>query len=214
MLITPDTPDPQAENLQQLVENKVNEALDRKVADFRGKLRWFLLGLGLLIILLIANGLMSERAIITLLHDQVFGIENDFEGSLGKALEERISVSYNNHFWLGTASDLDRAQYISFYAGESQLVEANVEILHHGSGRPLEVAMRLGDQEILSGSQDYTLNRIDLSDYLDAHSHHGLPGNVHKLRFELVREDVGEPTDDRVFVGCLINVIGMERKAE
>ena len=193
--------------LESVIERKVGEAFKKRLSELQGKVRWFLYGLGLLVIVLIANGLMSRHSLIALIHDQVFG----FEETLDEAMREHVAVSYNNHFWLGVKEGFDQIQSISFYASKAQTVEAMVHILHSGTGRLLKINIRLDDttEPIWDGTNDLAYARLSLSESIRNTLHQmDRPQNVHELRFEI--EDVGERTNDRVFVRSLINVYGRE----
>ncbi|MCZ6760576.1 MAG: hypothetical protein O7D29_09435 [Gemmatimonadetes bacterium] len=52
------------QNLESLIETKVEESLKKKLDELWGKVRWFIWGLGLLVILLTGSGLMSGRSLL------------------------------------------------------------------------------------------------------------------------------------------------------
>ncbi len=52
------------QNLESLIETKVEESLKKKLDELWGKVRWFIWGLGLLVILLTGSVLISERSLL------------------------------------------------------------------------------------------------------------------------------------------------------
>ncbi|NIM51297.1 MAG: hypothetical protein GTO22_18940 [Gemmatimonadales bacterium] len=196
--------------LEAAIAKRAEAAVEAKLASYRKAAKWYLLGLGSLVIFLLAFGLISKQSLLRLGHDWVFG----FEKSLDQVLHERVAVSYSNGFWLGTLEGDLPAQSVVFYAADGQEVMAIVEIQHQGTGELLEVAISLeGESDpIYTTAQDERSLPVKVSEWMTAHSHEHFvqsrPENVHVLVFSV--PDAVE-TQDRVFVRSLITVSGLER---
>lgn len=196
----------QPAEVRRYIGETVGAQVEAKLRYYRRILYAFLGGLGLIVAVLVGTGLVSERSLIEIVHDQIFG----FERSLDDALSGSVAVSYNNQFWLGTAPGDDQVQSITFYADTTQEVEALVDISHVGTGRPLEVTITLDEAPASIWSKATDLHeRLDITKAMRGHDHLiARDVNVHRLTFG-VQE--GAPTEDRVFVSALVNVRGRDR---
>ncbi len=188
--------------IDETVTRRVDAAIAERARQTRKVVQAFLLGLGILVVFLIANGLLSRRSLLVLLHDQIFG----YESSVSDMLDRRLSVAYSNHFWLTIS---DPKQSISFYAHPSQHVEARIGITHQGATDRHNVRVFLdeSDDALYDDSEDRGYYHLDLDDAIRAHRHQGeRPENVHELIFEI--DETG--TENSVFLRCLITVRGLE----
>lgn len=177
----------------------VEATVDRAVKEWLAKARWFLYGFGLLLVLLVANGLMARRALIEILHDQVFS----FEESLTDALRGEVTVSYSSTFILSPKQGLETVG-LRFYAHPSQTASAHVEIQHFGAGERFDVKIAIDDstEALYQGHADWdhTIPELPLA------SGHGR-FDEHELHFQVVQ---GQDTArDEALVKCLINVKGL-----
>jgi hypothetical protein len=199
------TPD----NLETVVREQVDSALKAKLGEYRRLAYAFLIGLGLLVAFLTGNRLMSERSLLVVLHDQIFGIEERFEKKVHQTIDNTVAFSYSNHFWLQFPNE--STQHIAFYANPKQRVIALVEIKHKGTGTPHRVAIRLNRRStpIWSETDDLDFERLDLSEQIREPTLFSAGAtNVHLLRFALEDPDAG--AQERVFVRVLLNVVGLE----
>jgi hypothetical protein len=196
------------QGLEEMVESRVEAALNSKINEYKKIARAFLAGLGLLTALVVGHGLLSGRSLLVMLHDEVFG----FEGSLAKAMSNHVAVSYNNQFVLGSQANSESAQAIAFFAKNPQRVQAFIQVSHFGTGDRRSVSIWLDDDRnnpMTSDTKDFEFAEIDLTEAIRDHQHRlGRPKNFHFLNFD-IDESLVE-SDDRAFVHVLINVLGRE----
>ena len=195
------------ENVARLAKEHLEAGLKAKFVEYRKLTYAFLGGLGLLIVLLIGSGLISQQSLLVLLHNQIFG----FKKNLDLALRNSASVSYYQQFALGTQEDAVEYWNIGFYADKKQRVRLVLDIQHSATGRLHEVTIKLDevDEPIWQGKKDWNFGRIELTEKLRSDEQISeRPENMHFLIFSIDGE--GGKTKDRVTVGVLINVLGWE----
>ena len=195
---------PSESEIESAVAQRVHVALDAKIAEYRKILYAFFLGLGLFVLLITGNYLISNQSLLVMVHDTIFGSSQD----LDDALRNSVAVSYSNHFWMSDSDGVE--QSIAFYAAESQTVVASIEIKHTGIGASYRVIASLDDIRIFTEREDYT-DELTLNHFIEE-SRFERPNKVRRLIFSI--DDEGESTEDRVLVRVLINVRGLEEEGQ
>ena len=204
---TPTSPSPIRPN----IDEKVKIAVKKELKEYHKILYAFLLGVGLFVTISVVTGVISERSLVGLLHDYIFS----FDENLNRALSHNVAVGYNNQFWLGTHSDLERTANVPFYYAHGQGQEAVLllDIEHFGIGREHRVFVML-DQDpnpYWENKGDIHYHRLDLTRLMDSRGHAtGGTENIHILTFDIDEE--GEPTQDKVLIRALVNVFGREQE--
>ncbi len=189
------------EGLEAVVQRQVKAAVEAKIVEYWKIIRAFLLGLGLLVALLVANRLLSPESLLVMLHDQIFG----FDKHLTRVMSRNVNFSYSNQFWLQAK---DQTQYMAFYANKTQKVSALIEIKHTGVGEPRTVSIRLDDSPLWEGTDSIENRLWDLTDLIKKPAQLALGENIHMLTFRA--DNRAEHAGDRVFVRVLTNIIGLE----
>ncbi len=186
--------------------SQVEEIVNAKIGEYKRIIRAFLLGFGILFVVLITNRLISQHSLLVYLHDEMFGSER----YLGSAINKSVALSYSNEFALDSNTPYE---YLSFYANDPQTVIALIEVKHHGASSPNEVLVRLDQipDPVWRGSQDLDFNKLDLTDQVRKPAVMSSPADhVHNLTFQISRSN--PKSDDHVHVRVLVNVIGLEQK--
>lgn len=181
----------------------------KKIKEYRTIAIAFLLGLGILFILLVVNRLMAKEALIVQLHNAIFGI--DFKKEIQKFLSKEVAVSYSTQFWLGTGVGTERVQFIFFYATDKQKVDVIICLEHFGQGEFHKISIKLDKlpETIYEGDEDMSFEVIPLVSHLKKAREHRFPTankNVHFLIFSLKESTI--ETDDKILVQVLINILG------
>lgn len=190
------------EGLEVVLQREVKAAVEAKIAEYWKIVRAFLLGLGLLVALLVANRLLSPESLLVLLHDQIFGFEKHLTRVMGKS----VNFSYSNQFWLDPR---EPAQFMTFYANKTQRAWARIEIKHMGVGEASTVSIRLDDSPLWEGTDTFDDRLEDLTEQIQKPAHLARGENIHVLMFRV--DNRPEHARDRVFVRVLTNIIGLEQ---
>ncbi len=204
---------------REVIAAEVRAEVDRRLEKYRNWARGFVVGLGLLIILLIGQGLISKESFLRWAHDQVFG----FDSRLRQALSKNVAVSYSGYFVLGHEEGLESSRIIGFYADESQEVDLYLDLTRDGTGPSKEVYIKLDDirEPIYTTTKEAVLKE-SLNKYLEISRkadvsldvpvrQFGRPSNVHFLEIG-AQDTLGESTE-RIVVQILVNVNGTGKES-
>lgn len=187
-----------------LSRSEVESIIDEKLRVYRRIAYAFLLGFTGLIIVLVANQLVSRQSLLVFIHDQLFGSER----SLREAIDKSVALSYSEQFTLGTD---DPVQYVSFYANETQKVIALVDVKHYGTGNRNKVLIKLDqmDELLYDKVDDLDFQKVDLTERVRKIGHFTSGAeHVHTLTFQLDPET--RNPKDHTNIRLLANVVGLE----
>lgn len=190
--------------IEEVVDKAVQEAVNRKIAEYRKLLVAFVAGLGLLTGGFVLDTFFREGAFINAFRDQLIG----FEPLLARELTPRVAFSYASSFWIQPPNFDDES--LAFFVREGQRVVARVEVLHQGAGEPLPIKIRVDNQDpIWQGTENQNWQEIDLTDSLKPKG--GLrpvTDNVHYLTVSTPPHPRNK--NDRVHIRTLVIVYGLE----
>lgn len=189
------------EEIQQLVD----DAVKRKVAEYRRLLYAFLAGFALLLTGLLGDHWWNDGELLQAIRARAVAFEVHISRMLGKT----VAFSYTNQYWLDNVTG---QQSLAFYATRSQSVVAFIEVLHSGSGEKLPVSVLLDRRgtRLSRTEEDLHWEKLDLTKAIQAEGEEGDAGrdNVHYLVFVAEHK---RQSQDRVFVRVLLNIVGLEK---
>ena len=202
------------------LKKTVDDAISDRVGGVMTRLKWFAWGLGAVLVLFIASGLLTKSNVLL----EILGKATNFEGYMASVFEERIAVSYHNQFWLGTGHDEDQVTKLVFYAAPGQTAEMRIDASHVGPSDRLLIRVWLDENrdELVYESSDNGPFHANLEDQINYEEQGSRPDkNVHELHFEIVEafevvvesgSEVERPIEDRAFIAAMLNVYGREEK--
>lgn len=176
-------------SLDAIVEAAVEAQLRREKDKYAVRLRYYMLGLGTVLALLLGTGLWTKGDIFRQLHSIAFPTPSPDE----------VVVSYEASFELTPEDEAHVQRTISFFAREGHEVHVFVTYTPR-FGTPSGVTVRI-DQEILEPAWDLRLGTRGF-EQITEWIHFGRNQDVHSLSFQL--ED---PTDDNLDARLLVESV-------
>ncbi len=185
------------ENLKIAVHDLVDDRINAEFGKAKERARYFLYGLGALIVIVTALGLFTELQIMRYLHDNAFPPVRD--GQVGIAYESVIHLQNQN--------PLQQVGTVRFYAKANQEVKYYLKFVHQLTGAlgRRNVIVMIDNTEIDEGPMDETaLGFHEITKYLK-YSSMELGNNVHSISFSLDDTQSAELTDT-ITIHCIILV--------
>ena len=188
------------------VRRHVDEAIKGRLARAKA----FAVGFVGFLALLVISELVTRRDLIVGAHNYLFSVHSLIKESLANGR----AVSYNNTFWLGEGDDDAKQESVYFYATSAQRVHVQFWIRHHARGSKrgqVQVTLN-GNSEapvLRWTDEDKDYQHTELTKDADRERYTNLPRDIHALTFSLSDVNRGGP-ESRVYVQCLIAVIGLE----
>ena len=184
-----------------LIDEKVNRAIDIRIKQYWNYLKVFLYGLGTLFIILIILGLLGRADIIRYFHNQAFPPETP----------NTVVISYESVIEL-RAND-DRLHYgsMNFYAEKGHMIELYLKIQHsieHNEGeKERKISIFVDNIPISNEPIAHFFGGFqDITDKLNWNSDIGQqPKSVHQVGIQLDDTQLGN-LENELNINCVIIV--------